>query len=261
MNHQRADGGAGSPRTGDTGRGGGPGTPGGAGGRDAAARAATGGVRADGPAAPAFADHPDAARAWAVLVATDKELTVDEVATAASLARITARAVLLAFEQAGYVLRIPAKTSGGAHPDLWVLAGGVREGQSVADAVRAGLLEQASSSAPHQPEAREGTEPDSPPESAHCLPLGPVTGNPILPRGGLKELVLALLVEHFPNELGPAGISKLLGARSTGAIRNAADSLCREGKVVCTDPAVRRYAALRPDGESIERPGESESLA
>lgn len=261
MNHQRADSGAGSPRAGATGRADGPGTPGGPGGRDAAPGPATGGVRADGPTPPEFADHPDAGRAWAVLTATDKELTAQEVATAASLLRITALAVLLAFEQAGYVLRIPSRSSGGAHPDLWVLAGGVREGQSVADAVRSGLLEQLASCPPHEPATRGSAEPDSPPESAASLPLGPVTGNPILPRGGLKELVLALLVEHYPNELGPAGISKLLGSRSTGAIRNAADSLCREGKAVCTDPAVRRYAALRPDGVSIEHPGESESLA
>jgi hypothetical protein len=186
---------------------------------------------------------------------TDKELTVEEVAAAASLARVTALAALLSFEQAGYVLRIPSEASGGAHRDLWVLAGGVREGQSVVDVVRSGVLEEVAAAPSPGWEQAAAPIPEAP------LPVGPVTGNPILPRGGLRELVLALLVEHFPRELGPAGISKLLGARSTGAIRNACDTLCREGKAVCTDPAVRRYAALRPDGESVERPGENESLA
>ncbi|HTJ71613.1 MAG TPA: hypothetical protein VL551_29000 [Actinospica sp.] len=82
--------------------------------------------------------------------------------------------------------------------------------------------------------------------------VGPVTGNPRLPKGGLQALVLDLLAEYYPDELGPVGMSKLLGGRSIGAITNAAERLCREHRLVCTRLAPKRYAALHSGVQAAE---------
>ena len=262
MDHHGTDDGGVAPGTGRGGPGSGPGAPGGPGARAGGIGPATGRVRPPGRAVPAAADvgnGADADGVWAVLLERHDPVSAQELAAASELKYTTALAALLAFEQAGYVLRIPDAGGSRPHPELWVLAGGVREGLAVADAVRAGLLEKLDSSEPA--ELPQVLPPRPAPRKQAQVAVGPVTGNLVLPRGGLKELVLALLVERYPSELGPAGMAKLLDGRSAGAIRNAADALCKEGKLVCTDEAVRRYAALKPDGGCIESPFEPESLA
>ena len=242
------DGAVGAPGTGRAGPRAAVGAPGGTDAPDSGPGAVAGRVSPPRPPVPTGADcasDPGAARVWALLLEARDPVSADTLASAAAVPRATAQAALLVFEQAEYVLRIPGQSGRFPYPDLWVLAGGVRQGRSVADAVRHGLLDQSPGTASAgQHLAPEWVRLVLP--VAGAVPVGPVTGNPVLPRGGLRELVFGLLVEHYPAELGPAGMAKLLDGRSAGAIRNAADALCREGRVVCTDLAVRRYAALLP---------------
>lgn len=249
--------GAGAPEPAGAGPSAAPGPRGGTGARDGGAGAAPGRVGPSGPPVPTGADcagRPDAARVWALLLETRDPVSAETLARAAKLQRATVLAALLGYEQAGYLLRIPGQAGEFPFPNLWVLAGGVREGRSVADAVRGGLL---TANAGTESAGQHLAEQSVRPNPTGAVPVGPVTDNPVLRKGGLKELVLALLVGRYPDALGPAGMAKLLDGRSSGAIRNAADALCREGLVVCTDLAVRRYAALRPGPAETDFPDEA----
>lgn len=265
--HHRTDGGAVAPGTAGAGpRGpvrasGGP-TAGGGGSAASAGR-----VRPDGPGAasgvggagPAAAD-----RVWAVLLLNPDPIEWKELAEAAGVSRVAALEAQLGFVNAGLLLHIPAQQRGRfPHGDLWVLAGGLREQQGVSDAVCARLLARL---------AEDSSGRDGWGESlvrfaldagvvAPPVPVAPVTGLTVLPRRWLKELVLEQLVASFPAELSVTGISQRLGGRSAGAIRIAADELCLEGRAVCTDREVKKYAAFAPDGSPVESPGEHENVA
>lgn len=141
----RMDGAERAPETGRAGPGTAVGAPGGTDAPDTGSGATAGRVSPCGPPVPTGADgagDPGAARVWAQLLQARDPVSADTLASAAGVPGATARAALLVFEQAGYVLRIPGQAGRFPYPDLWVLAGGVREGRSVADAVRSGLLDQ-----------------------------------------------------------------------------------------------------------------------
>ena len=232
MNGHGMDGGAVAPETGGTGPGGAVGTPGGPVAPGGAGRGVAVPVRPVAPGAsggaPGAPDGDAIGRVWAVLMAASDAVSAREVALSAALPYTGAVAALLCFEQAALALRIAGHGGRDSHPDLWVLAGGVREGAAVAEAVV----------------------------------VGPQTGIPVLAKGELQDRVLELLIEYYPDELGPQRMAQLLGGRSHGAVRNAADALCKRGLAVCTDYAVRRYAALSPGSAPVEADaGGSEPLA
>ena len=217
------------------------------------------------PCAPGGADGVGGAgaaadRVWAVLLLNPDPIEWTELAEAAGVRRVEALEALLGFENAGFLLHIPRERHGRfPHPDLWVLAGGVREQQRVTDAVRLGLLARLSADSENDDGRRWPGAVDLG-TVAPLVPIGPVTGLPVLPRRWLKELVLEQLIEVGPDSLSVVGIAQRLGGRSNGAIRIAADELCREGRAVCTDPAAKKYAVLHPDGSPVESPGWHEGL-
>jgi hypothetical protein len=269
MDHHMTDGGAVAPETAGAGPRGPEAAPGGAAAGNGGAGAVTGRVRGFVPdgAAPGIPGRGGAGsaadRVWAVLLFRPDPVDWHELAQVAGVTRVAALEALLAFENAGFVLHIPARRGRFPHGDLWVLAGGVREQQHVADAVCVGLLAKLSAANKGQP----GWDADAwqlvleAGVAAPPVPLGPVTGLPVLPRGWLKELVIEKLAEAYPQELSVVALSQRLGGRSSGAIRIAADELCRDERAVCTDPQVKKYAALRPDGAPVGAPAERENLA
>ena len=257
-------GGAAAPETAGAGPGGPRRASGGpvAGGGGGAASA--GRVCPDGPDRPGggAAAGSAADRVWAVLLLNPDPIEWAELAQAAGVRRVEAMEALFGFENAGLVLHIPAQRYGRfPNPDLWVLAGGVREQQRVSDAVRLSLLARLSA------DSEDGTDESPWPGAleigviAPLVPIGPVTGLPVLPRGYLKALVAEQRIEVYPQSLSTVGISQRLGGRSAGAIRGAADALVREGRAVCTDPAFKKYAVLRADGTPVESPGSHEDIA
>jgi hypothetical protein len=269
MDHHMTDGGAVAPETAGAGPRGPVRPPGGPAAGDMGGGAGTGRVRGFAPDTAATGSArgggagtaPD--RVWAVLLFRPDPVDWQELARVAGVSRVEALEALLAFENAGFVLHIPARRGRFPHGDLWVLAGGVREQQHVADAVSVGLLAKLSSAN----RGRPGWDADAwqlvleAGVAAPPVPLGPVTGLPVLPRGWLKELVIEKLAEAHPQELSVVALSQRLGGRSSGAIRIAADELCRDERAVCTDPQVKKYAALRPDGAPVNAPAERENLA
>jgi hypothetical protein len=265
MDHHGMDGGAAAPERAGAGPGGAARGSGGPMAGNRVGGAVAGRVRPDAAAGFGGGGAGSAAdRVWAVLLFSSDPLDWYELAKVTEVTLTAALEALVAFENGGYVLRIPAVRRGSwPHPDLWVLAGGVRERQKVADAVCARLLAQL---------ADTSADPDGWSRNvwrfaleagvlAPPVAIGPVTELPVLPKGGLKPLVLEQLVQSFPESLSVVAIGKRLGGRSSGAVRSAADRLCAERRAVCTDPQVRKYAASRPDGSALEPPGEHENLA
>ena len=263
MDHHGLDGGAMAPETAAAGPGGAGDGAGGPGAGNGGAGAVAGRVRPDATPGSAGAGITAADRVWEVLLTSIDPLGVKELTQAAGVSRIEAVEAVLTFVTAGYVLSIPAvRGSYHPHPDLWVLAGGVREELGVADAIRAGLLEKlAAAPPPAHPEADTAVVWRAQGEVAPPVPVGEVTGIPVLPRGGMPMLVLEVLVAEWPGELGVLGISQRIRSRSLGAVRRAAEELCDTGMAVCTDPAVKRYAALRPDALKLATDEHGENLA
>ena len=96
------------------------------------------------PAGVVLPDEPGAHAAglvWGVLTAAVDPLSATAIGLSATVAPQLARAALELFERAGLVLRIPGEpTTRGARQELWVLAGGVREGTGIAAAAEAARL-------------------------------------------------------------------------------------------------------------------------
>jgi hypothetical protein len=262
MDHHATDGGGMAPGTAGAGPGGAERAPGGPVAGNGSGAAVAGRVRADAAGAGSGRGGAGTAadRVWAVLLLNPDPVEWKELAEAAGVSRVAALEALLGFENAGYLLHIPAQRHGRfPHGDLWVLAGGLREQHRVTDAVRIGLLAKLSAEDGPGEAAWPGALDIG--VTAPAVPIGPVTGLPVLPRRWLKELVAEQLMAVYPQALSMVGISQRLGGRSTGAIRIVADELVREGRVVCTDQAVKKYAALAPDGAPLESPGEHENIA
>ena len=264
MDHHGTDRGAVAPGRAGAGPGGPVGAPGGPEAGNGADGAVTGRVRPDAAAAGSGgAGAGTADRVWAVLLLNPDPIEWKELAEASGVTRVAALEALLGFLNAGYLLHIPLQREGRfPRPDLWVLAGGVREQYGVSDAVRISLLAKLSAAAEDGqgggrfwPDALElGV-------IAPPVPISPVSGLPKLPRRWLKELVLEVLIAEWPHELSVGAIAARLGGRSHGAVRISADELCTEERAVCTDLAVKKYAAFSPDGSPIASPGGHENLA
>jgi DNA-binding IclR family transcriptional regulator len=83
--------------------------------------------------APPVPGVPGAHLVWQQLTGAQDPVGHEQVATATGLPDGTVLRVLCALGRAGYVLRIPGKNARDPRQDLWLLAGGVREGRGVAD--------------------------------------------------------------------------------------------------------------------------------
>ena len=235
------------PGRGADGRGGGGGAPGsgGAGSGDDAAGAA---VPDGGSVA--------AGLVWGVLTAAEEPLSVGALASAASVPESAVAQALERFEAAALVLRVPR---GRSASDLWVLAGGVREGIGITARASAGggyghgpaLLRGADGAAGCDVVAV--SEADLPVTDG--LRLGgaePLVKLPRLAKGELEAKVLALLRARYPQEFGPLGLARELGGYSSGAVSNALERLAGKSLVLLTGEAPKRYAALPPEAASGE---------
>jgi hypothetical protein len=83
--------------------------------------------------APPVPGVPGAHLVWQQLTAAREPAGHEQIATATGLPDGTVLRVLCALGRAGYVLRIPGGNVRDPRQDLWLLAGGVREGRGVAD--------------------------------------------------------------------------------------------------------------------------------
>ena len=189
---------------------------------------------------------------WGVLTAAEEPLSVAALVSSASVPTSAVARALERFEAASLVLRVPR---GRSASDLWVLAGGVREG--------IGVAAQGSSSSGgygHGPVLLRavGGEAVVAPVAEADLPLtqglqaGPVAKPPRLAKGALEAKVLAKLRELYPQELGPLAVSRAVGGYSSGAVSNCLERLCVSGRAVLTCQAPKRYAALPPHAEHGE---------
>jgi hypothetical protein len=70
-----------------------------------------------------------------------------------------------------------------------------------------------------------------------------VTNLPTMKPGGLRAEVVAWLRANPDTEITPAGLSKQLGGRSSGAIANALEKLVEAGEAVRTSDKPKRYQA------------------
>lgn len=214
---------------------------------------ASGGVRAGADAValpPGVPGGQAAGKVWGVLLDADAEMTATAVTLAAGVARGTVSATLNALERAGAVLRIPGDGKAG-RADLWVLAGGVREGQGVVSAPAPTAAESA-------PEASgRGADGAAAASVVAVVPsgaLGAVSGQPLRQRGQLEAEVLAVLVAGYPAEFGAIALSRALNGASSGAIANALERLCGKEKVLRTCEAPKRYRAIDPPAVAQVQP-------
>lgn len=193
---------------------------------------------------------------WGVLTAAADPLSVAALASAASVPKGAVVQALERFEAAALVLRVPR---GRNASDLWVLAGGVREGIGITahGSARGGYghgpaLLRAAQNVPGSGAAAV---------SEADLPVtggggpggpGPLVKLPRLAKGELEAKVLAMLRARYPQEFGPLGLARELGGYSSGAVSNALERLAGKGLVLLTGEAPKRYAALPPEAAAGE---------
>lgn len=188
---------------------------------------------------------------WGVLTAAEEPLSIAALALSASVPRSAVAQALERFEEAALVLRVPR---GRCASDLWMLAGGVREG--------IGIAAQGSSHGEpgHGPEplcavggeapVAHASEADLP--STDGMRMAAVVKPPRLAKGELEARVLAKLRELYPQDLGPLAMSREVGGYSSGAVSNCLERLSSSGRAVLTCQAPKRYAALPPQAEHGE---------
>ena len=82
---------------------------------------------------PVVPEVPGAHLVWGQLLATESPLGHEQIAETVDLPGSTVLRVLCALGRAGYVLRVPGSNVRDPRQDVWLLAGGVREGHAVAD--------------------------------------------------------------------------------------------------------------------------------
>jgi len=214
---------------------------------------ASGGVGAGADAValpPGVPGGQAAGKVWGVLLGADAEMTATAITLAAGVARGTVSTTLNALEKSGAVLRIPGDGKAGK-ADLWVLAGGVREGQGVVNAPAPSAAEPAPEASGH------GADCSAAASVVAVVPsgaLGAVSGQPLRQRGQLEAEVLAVLVAGYPAEFGATALSRALNGASSGAIANALERLCGKEKVLCTCEAPKRYRAIDPPAVSEVQP-------
>jgi len=96
------------------------------------------------------------------------------------------------------------------------------------------------------------TELDSPGAGAAADPATPSTGRDTAPRqrlrkGELPQQVLAALRRRRGEAISPHHLTKLVGARSAGAVGNACDALVKAGSVELVTDKPRTYRAMPTD--------------
>ena len=96
-----------------------------------------------------------------------------------------------------------------------------------------------------------GTDPDSP-DGGGADPAAPPTGRDTAPqqrlrKGELPQQVLAALRQRRGEAISPHHLTRLIGARSAGAVGNACDALAKAGSVELVTDKPRTYRATPTD--------------
>ncbi|MBS2545494.1 MarR family transcriptional regulator [Catenulispora sp. NL8] len=215
-----------------------------------------------------------AARSVAVALSGAAEVTVGALSESAGVSKSTASKTLVMLEQAGAATRLVRETGGFRESDLWsplpelgpllfaastgdgyghasrVLSshaaddagssdGSGAVGSDVQEAVPQRDGESTDSADVDEHPAREAGEPAVP--SAPATEHKPVGSPPRLARGGLEDLVAAVLAAHPELDYTPVMVSHLLSGRSSGAIANALERQVAAGTAVRTCEAPKRY--------------------
>lgn len=79
------------------------------------------------------------------------------------------------------------------------------------------------------------------------------SGSVKLAKGELKEMVLELMRKRPTAELSSGEIGRLLGGRSSGAVRNALEKLAQDGMVVQASDKPVRYRLKTAKGATARR--------
>lgn len=193
--------------------------------------------------------RPGHRRVWRVLIESERVLRTVEVAEAAGISRSATASALSALARVRAVRRL---REGGS--DHWVLP-------PASLAARDKALGVTRPSAP--PPAAKSPAPGSVPAPSPAPAPAPAPGGPFpavptresagvgvvsglrrLRKGELEALVLKELRRRYPEELGPTGLSHLLGGYSSGAITNCLLRLQVRAQVECTCQAPKRYRAV-----------------
>ncbi len=197
--------------------------------------------------------RPGHRRVWKVLIEADRVLRTVEVAEAAGISRSAAASALSSLARVRAVRRFREDGC-----DNWVLPPADLAARDEA----LGLTRPAPLAAPG-PEPGAGRKPrpadpvslpasDAPLPPAALAPrgngekaaVGAVSGLRRLRKGELEAMVLKALRERYPEELGPTGLSHLLGGYSSGAITNVLGRLQVKEQAEMTCPAPKRYRAI-----------------
>jgi hypothetical protein len=187
---------------------------------------------------------PGAHLVWGQLLASEQPLGHEQIAETVGLPGSTVLRVLCALGRAGYVLRVPAGNVRDPRQDVWLLAGGVREGQAVADQ-NAAASDRVTQHANSQGKA---TDRDAEP-GRQLVPFRP--GVPVTWRARAVWRVLA----DTEQALNEVEIARRAGV-SIGTARIVLDRLVHLGAVTYTATAAEdrwqlsssyRAAPTRPD--------------
>ena len=204
--------------------------------------------------------RPGHRRVWRVLIEAEKVLRTVEVAEAAGISRSATASALAALARVRAVRRLREEGS-----DHWVLPPA-----SLAARDKALGVTRSAAPPPAAKNPASGSVPVANPASAPApvpAPGGPfpavsgraaaavgvVSGLRRLRKGELEAMVLTELRGRYPEELGPTGLSHLLGGYSSGAITNCLVRLVVKAQVECTCEAPKRYRAVPDAGPRSPR--------
>ena len=193
--------------------------------------------------------RPGHRRVWRVLLEAEKVLRTVEVAEAAGISRSATASALAALARVRAVRRL---REGGS--DHWVLPPASLAARDKALGVTRSAAPPPAAKSP-APRPVPATNPAPAPVAApggrfpavavrDVAGVGVVSGLRRLRKGELEAMVLTELRRQYPEELGPTGLSHLLGGYSSGAITNCLVRLVIKAQVECTCQAPKRYRAL-----------------
>lgn len=150
-------------------------------------------------------------------------VTVDELSSAVGVGRSSVAKALVELEGAATAVRAPGGRDGGRRlPDLWSPV----------------LVDSPLTDSAPKAEAVEHDDPtDAPKRVADKAP----SDRERLGKGALGSLVFAHLAASPEEEHGAVAVAKALGGRSSGAVGNALQRLCDQGRAVLTSASPRRY--------------------
>jgi hypothetical protein len=202
--------------------------------------------------------RPGHRRVWRVLVEAETVLRTVEVAEAAGISRSATASALAALARVRAVRRL---REGGS--DHWVLppASLAARDKALGVARPAAPPPAAKSPAPGSvPVANPSPAPVPAPggpfaavPGREAAAVGVISGLRRLRKGELEAMVLEELRRRYPEELGPTGLSHLLGGYSSGAITNCLVRLVVKAQVECTCEAPKRYRAVPDAGPRSSR--------